>query len=711
LVAGIIAAGILVAPGATLIHAGTPEGNQPAGSNKVESRRIFRGVPPRNPDFMGRDAELANLHRILFDAKRPAAITQAAIHGMGGIGKTSLAAEYAHSYRDSYESVWWAPAEEKTILLNSLADLARLLDPAFAYISDAESAARAALDSLAASNRPWLIVYDNVSNPDDIRNLIPSAGARLLVTTRWANWGGRAMELEVDVWHPTTACAFLLQHVKQAKPRAARQLAKAVGYLPLALDHAASYLRFSGITTDRYIARLNELIAEAPEKADYPASVFATFNLAIKKAAERCPAAEVLLGLFAVLAPERVPLSLVESFGISEKERDEAIKILSVVSLVKHVPFSDGDAAILMHRLVRAVMRARLALSDDLASTTNRAIEGLGLSFPANAFRDTKSWPQCKKILPHVLALRESADDGRVRAETLVALLFNAARYLHGESALKQAERVYRDAIAMGGKALGTEHPAVIRHLTGLSNLLRDAARFEEAEGIAREVITLSQRANGPLHLTVAEGFNSLAMLLRDMRQLGEAESLLHKAISIGEQTVGRDTFAVAVSLNILGTVFGLSGRHAEAEPLFREAIGIGEKALGPGHPDIGTWQHNLAILLCETNRHAEAEPILRDAIAAVRPALGEEHPNSARLRSTLSKVLLATNRSEDAYHEAHLALSTLSIADKALGRSHPWTKEAAIDLAKACLALGRLAEAAEIRAHYEIEISGKMPS
>jgi class 3 adenylate cyclase len=119
---------------------------------------IFENVPPRDLNFTGRKDALRLLHRLLVKAQRPAAIIQAAIHGLGGIGKTSLAAEYAYHYAGEYAGVWWAPAETRTGLVTSLAALAARLEPRLADEADQEKAARAVLAHLARSIMPYLLV-------------------------------------------------------------------------------------------------------------------------------------------------------------------------------------------------------------------------------------------------------------------------------------------------------------------------------------------------------------------------------------------------------------------------------------------------------------------------------------------------------------------------------------------------------------------------
>ena len=151
---------------------GAPVGGAAAPTTKGQT---FVGVPPRIAVFTGRTEALDRLDAILTHDK-PAAVTQvgrAAVQGMGGVGKTSLAVEYAHRFRNLYDGVWWCPAETRTGLMTSLAALAAEFEVASPEEADIEKAAKAALRRLAEQREIWLLVYDNVAAPNEIADLCP----------------------------------------------------------------------------------------------------------------------------------------------------------------------------------------------------------------------------------------------------------------------------------------------------------------------------------------------------------------------------------------------------------------------------------------------------------------------------------------------------------------------------------------------------------
>src|SRR5205085_10735314 len=170
----------------------------------------------------------------------------------------------------------WASAEQRTTLVASLAGLASRLDPRLAQEPDQEKVAKAGLLRLAHLENPFLLIYDNVEAPEIIRDLLPPAGARVLITSRWSDWSGRAAEMKIDVLGAEAASAFLQRRAGRDDPHGAVRLVEALGRLPLALDHAGAYCRLTGTSFDAYRERIDAGIARAPKGSAYPASVAAT---------------------------------------------------------------------------------------------------------------------------------------------------------------------------------------------------------------------------------------------------------------------------------------------------------------------------------------------------------------------------------------------------------------------------------------------------
>ena len=252
--------------------------------------------------FMGRDDMLDALGKKLA-GKSSAAIrsqTTLAIRGSGGAGKTVLAQEYAWRNRERYCGIWWIRAEARETLMDDLVALGARFIPGVSDMKP-EDAALKTLDQLAQmpAAKPWLLIYDNAESPGLPRKFMPAGNAHVLITTRRTDWNGETdEELAVDVFDRDTAIAYLVAQARGGDGAdAAGRLADALDCLPLALSHARACCWTSNWSFDQYTAKLPGLIAKAPKDAPYPASVFATFSLAIEKATRDCAEAETLMAL------------------------------------------------------------------------------------------------------------------------------------------------------------------------------------------------------------------------------------------------------------------------------------------------------------------------------------------------------------------------------------------------------------------------------
>ena len=705
--------------------------------------RPFIGVPPRIASFTGRSGELDRLDAILMQDK-PAAVTQAsvgraAVQGMGGVGKTSLAVEYAHRYRSLYAGVCWCPAETRTGLLSGLASLAGTLGAATPEEADVEKAAKAALRRLAEQRATWLLVYDNVTAPDAIADLLPSAGARVLITSRFSDWSELADEVALDVLPLEEAVTLLESRAGRSDAAGAETLAEALGRLPLALDHAAAYCKRTQMQFADYATKASSLIAAAPRGAGYPRSVAVTFDLAITEAVAQCQAAETLMAYLAQCAPERIPMTLVEGAVEDEAERMKALTALAEVSLLKHDPFEDGSPAVTVHRLVQAVARARSEANGLAQDAVGGLIARLVATYPTEVYRDPESWPLCAKFTPHLLARRQAGPDDA----SVSALLGRAGGYFHGRGAYSQAAPLLRDALAIsrkgarprasqyGGEPQQSRAPApgpgrlcggaaALRARAGDSTrrcsapsipIRRRASTTSPACSMTRATLRgrgrsssahwrYSEKVLGSEHPSTAMSLNNLAGLLMDQGDFAGARPLYERALAIREKVLGPEHPATAASLNNLACLLHDQGDLAGARPLYERALAIHEKALGPEHPNTATSLSNLARVLRDTGHANEAEPLFQRAIAVGEKVRGRDHPQTQRYASHYARLLVQTGRTSEALTVAQVALATY---EAAFGLNHLWTKYSASVTADALDALGRTDEAKALREQYGV--------
>jgi tetratricopeptide (TPR) repeat protein len=639
----------------------------------------FVGVPPRIANFTGRDVELDRLDEILMGGK-PAAVTQAtraaeagrvALHGMGGVGKTSLAAEYAYRYRSLYAGVWWCPAETRTGLLTALTGLAVHLGAVAADEADIEKAAKAGLRRLAEQRATVLFVYDNVTEPEVIAALLPASGGRVLLTSRFADWGGWAEEVALDVLPPAEAAGFLQDRAARTDEVGAAALAEALGRLPLALDHAAAYCKRTQIRFADYAAKVDTLVGTLPRGTLYPRSVAATFDLAIAAAVAQCAAANAMMDFLGYCAPERIPLVLAEGVLGDEAERTAALIALTELSLVRPDPFEDGTPAVTVHRLVQAVARTRAAANGSAATAADAVLQRLEASYPDDAINNLASWPLCTQLTPHLLARCEPDAAGEARATAQAELLIRAASFLHGRAAYSRAASLSRRALAIREKALGPDHPDTAVSLNILARHFREQGDLAKARPLFERALVISEKAHGPDHSDTAVCLSSLAWLLQSQGDLAEAQPLFERTLAIDEKVLGPDHPTTATSLGNLARLLRDQGDLAAARPLLERALAIHEKALGPDHPETAASLNTLARQLQDQGDLAGARPLFERSLAIREKAFGPDHPTTGSSLNSLA-VLLKTQR--DLAGARPLYDRTLAIWEKFLGPDHPTT-------------------------------------
>jgi hypothetical protein len=283
--------------------AAAPQGEKPPFAGALPA--IWALQRARNPHFTGRDAILDRIHDGLRSGKR-AALTQA-VRGLGGVGKSELALEYAHRFASDYDGVAWLRAEDTSSLG---LDYAALAEPLGLEQSRELAKTVAAVRAALSARGPFLLIFDNAGDPAALEPFLPHGdGRHILVTTRALSFAG-AQTTRIDTLTIEEAVTFLLERTQQNDEASARHVAALLGELPLALEQAAAYIEASAVTLADY-ARLLEAhgldLVERGKDYRYAKTIGTTWTLAIE-ALRECPGAAELLNLCAFLAPEAIHL-------------------------------------------------------------------------------------------------------------------------------------------------------------------------------------------------------------------------------------------------------------------------------------------------------------------------------------------------------------------------------------------------------------------
>jgi tetratricopeptide (TPR) repeat protein len=672
--------------------------------------------------FKGREADMEALERQLKKSGAAAIVQPASITGMGGIGKTRLAIEYALRHEGEFSALLFVTANTVDELNTNFALLSGPLALNLPeYRSGNQPEQYAAVLKWLQANKGWLLILDNVDTVDKVdikkdaikavQQLVPRLSCgQALITSRVSEWGSEIRAIGLDLLSEEAAVSYLIEKTaagrqpSQGDESEAQALAEELGRLALALEQAAAWINARGISLAEYRRRWQQsnqkLLAFHDDQAmQYPRTVAVTFLTSFEQLS---PNGRRLLNLLAWLAPEPVPQFLVEVRGGpfaaeneenlpeeqwpgAQEEAEEALSDLVRFSLATR---SMDRNAFSVHRLVQTVAR-RNQTNDDHDRCVATALRWVDKGIPFDT-HDVRFWPIVEQLTPHALAIAAEADRREIAGPT-ARLMNQLGAFFWSRAEWSQAERMMRRVVSIFEKSLGPDHPNVATALNNLAELLKATNRLAEAEPLYRRVVGIFE-ANDPEHQpNYAGALNNLAGLLYATNRLAEAEPMYRRALAIDERSYGPDHPEVATDLNNLAALLEDTNRLAEAEPMYRRALAIDEKSYGPEHPEVATALNNLAVLLRATNRLAEAEPMYRRALAIGEQSFGPEHPTVAIRLNNLAGLLRATNRLAEAEPMFRRALA---IDEKSHGPDHPEVATDLNNLAGLLYATNRLAEA-----------------
>ncbi len=665
------------------------------------------------PDFTGREDLLASLDAKLWRGGGKVALsnsseTPVALRGFGGVGKTVLAQEYAWRNRTRYHGVWWIGAATPETLTGDLAALGARLIPGLGAL-EPEKAARITLDRLAQmhTDKPWLLIYDNVDSLAALRGWTPAANAHVLITTRVNGWYGEADELAVDVFERETAIAFLLAHARHADGRRGR-LAEALGRLPLALAHARAYCRERNWTFDAYAALLPELIHRSPKHAAYPASVFATFSLAIARAEEECAEAGRLMELLAFFAPERVPLWLIPKAVLPPLALGDAVAALGAVSLVEPDSLPGGEPSASVHRLVQEVVRERLREAGWFEAA---AAEAVRLAFDGYDEDSDTFATQERRVhwLPHALAVLAQAPRQGEAARLTWGVCIYAGEFRVTRGELGAALASYRSGldIAEGlAKAdpgntgwqrdLSVSYNKVADVLVALGQLPEALTAYRDSLAIF-ECLAKADPGNTGWRRDLSVAYEKVGDVLVDHGQLSEALITYRDSLAIAGRLAKADPGNagwqrdLSVSYNKVADVLVALGQLPEALTAYRDSLAIFE-CLAKAAPGNTGWRRDLSVayekvgdVLVDHGQLSEALITYRDSLA-IAGRLAKADPGNAGWQRDLSvsynkvaDVLVALGQLPEALTAYRDSLAIFECLAKAAPGNTGWRRDLSV--------------------------------
>lgn len=693
---------------------------------------IRGGLPPRNPRFVGREELLTRIRGLLGNG--PVVLLPSADHQLGGTGRTQLAVEYAYRYADTYDLVWWIPAEQTAGMRAALVGLAKELKlPEARDINRTLGAVRDAL-SRGEPYRNWLVVFENANRPEDIKPYLPSGAGHVLVTSRNPRWTSEvAQAVPVAVFDRTDSVDFLRRRAPELPVADAERIAERLGDVPMALDQAAAVRAAAGWSVEEYLGRYE---ARADELA-FPTPIRVSWGLAADAIAATSPAASELLRLSAFLASAPISWELLwAARGIAgpvlaptlriERRLKAAIRLIGRYGLAELDP--PGES-LLVHPLVRGMVGQQLT-SEQHAALLRTVRAMLAAADPGDP-DNPGHWSRYAAVIPHLV----HSDVLGGETEEIRQLVINCIRFLYARGDYDSSRDLAAQAVARWRDSLGETDEQTLLASFHLANALRAVGRTADARALNAQTLRFQREVLGVDDETTLATANSVGGDLRmqghfsQARQL-DADNLVRYRRLFGESfpTALRCANNLAADLRLLGD---FRGARTIDEQVLRHRMAI----LVEDHPEIVSSRTGLAFDLFGLGDYAGAAAQI--AAAGDFDTLGDDHPMAlwagrfgamaarragrpdARARATanvdryrkkfgdlsvetLAALVSLANcaREEDDLDEAHhLFERAVARYHAVLGDEHPFTLASAAGLATVVRATGRHAEARTIDA------------
>ncbi|MFE4452491.1 FxSxx-COOH system tetratricopeptide repeat protein [Streptomyces sp. NPDC056796] len=602
--------------------------------------KIMGNVPPKNPNFTGRESLLAAVERQLREDETTAVLPHA-LHGMGGVGKSQIAVEYVYRHSGEFNVIWWIPSEQENLILGALGDLARSLG---LEVGPQANAAVPAVREALRTGKPfdnWLLVFDNAEDIEAVRSYFPNGGpGKIIVTSRNREWERVATPLSVDVFDREESITLLQRRARGLSSYDADRLARALGDLPLAVEQAGAWHAATGMPVDEYLGLLDERrpeILELDPSPDYPLPVAAVWDISLGRLSQDNPAARQLLEICACMAPEPIPLSLFRG-GRNVQVTPEldpvlrdplllarATRDLSKLSLVR---LDHKTATLQMHRLMQNVIVARM--DPEERARMSRAAHLLLTTAKPGAPAAPDQWPAYQAILPHVIASGAvESSDAWVRD-----LVYDMVFFLYYWGAHESGAAQARLAWSAWRAQSGDEDLHVIRITKLLGFYLRLLGRPEEAVVHNERALTISRGAQIPDEELI-DSMWQMAGALRHRGDFLKARELAEEAFTRASDLFGPEDPTTLSAAHDYGVTLRLVGDFAVARDIDEETARQRELLYGPVNGLTLNTLSGLAIDMREAGDYLGARALQESNYLTYPAHFGET--NAATIRAALN--------------------------------------------------------------------------
>ncbi len=611
-----------------------------------------------------------------------ASISQITLSGMGGIGKTRLACEYAKQHAMDYLSGrFFINAYSRESIQ---AQIYMFAEQILGFVGKNDYAdILSSVQLWMRNNDNWLFLLDNVEHYDDIEDLLlfsnnnQTGGKRHFIITSRKSYS-EIEDIELKIFDEPEALKFFYTHTGKEPDEYTTNIAVELGHLPLALEQAASYIKKQNISYQKYSTLIKMSKTEVLSKGEFEGNslpIQATFNVSMRMITDE--AAKQLLNLCSFFAPENISVDWfrkankqVNLFPLQDKikDDDEFQAILNELEEYSLIKFENSK--INVHRLTQEAVNVTLN-KKKLITTCVRILDKVIIT----DFSTSQNRLLFYELVPHVTSILKQItwNANTIKVSNLYSFS-GVGYYEYGDfpNALNHLSK----ALKINENKFGKKHSKTAIALNNFAALLKAMGKYEKAESGFRRALKIDISVYGLSSITVALDKNNLAELLLDINRLIEAEELFRDALKIYEDSNDPD---ITLVLNNLAELLRESGRYEEAESLYRRALKIDKDTYGFTSQEVATDLNNLALLLESIGHYEEAEQLSRDALQIDTDIYGENHHRVAKDLSTLAIIIEHRNCLGDA---EKFYLRAILINEDTFGKNHTEVSRDLINLA-----------------------------
>lgn len=563
----------------------------------VDIRPGLNYIPMRTGLFVGRSEEMTRLDSAL--SKAGQTVVQA-VHGLGGIGKSTLAAHWAVTREHGYYPVRWINADTVDDIEVGLAELATDLEPALAAIPSRSTQAQWAVQWLA-THTGWLLILDNADNPVDIEPILARAsGGRFLITSRSAAGWRDAVTVALDVLGEDEALKLFNRLATSAGPRemdGAADVCAELGYLPLAIEQSAAYLAQNPLMTPlEYLALLRDypgaMYGAGAEGIGEERTIARIWRLTLDKIADRQPLASDLLRALAWYSTDAIPDVVPGALFAGVSEPPEVNSALGLLSAYSMVSVDRKTRTYSVHRLVQAFLRTPdnedPHRTQQLIDRARSFATHLHLALPGTS-RDAQARHTWDALIPHIDHLFGQSE---LRDFGEVYVLFSAGGYLIdiGESrkAIKYLERARAGCLDF----LSADNPQTLTCSHNLATAYHSVGDYERAIPLYESTAESRRRVLGEQNKETLVTLTNLGCAYSESGYPEKGILLLRFVVEHGDSYRGED--AMTIRRNLCRAYQNANDLES-ARSLGEEALVVGVENLGPNHPGVIRTRHDLA--------------------------------------------------------------------------------------------------------------------